>query len=126
MTETNTIRHYFIDEENVLCYMEGTLEQWRKMFKDWADYCGTDYEDCSTEDNPNDQLLLDGINTLDNDSCNCVVGDMLCDDMPQSLTIKDAGHGNENIELSDHEQSVLDNLSPKQQQVILDYLHQTN
>ena len=126
MTETNTIRHYFIDEENVLCYMEGTLEQWRKMFKDWTDYYGTEYEDCSTEDNSSDQLLLDRINTLDNDNCNCVVGDMLCDDMPQSLIIKDAGHGNENIELSDHEQSVLDNLSEKEQQVILDYLHQTN
>ena len=126
MTETNTIRHYFIDEENVLCYIEGTLEQWRKMFKDWTNYYGTEYEDCNTEDNPSDQLLLDRINTLDNDSCNNVVGDMLFNTMPQSLTIKDAGHGNENIELSDHEQSVLDNLSPKQQQVILDYLHQTN
>lgn len=126
MTEANTIRHYFIDEGNVLCYMEGTLEQWRKMFKDYSDYCGTEYEDCNTEDNHNDQLLLDRINTLDNDSCNCVVGDMLCDDMPQSLTIKDASHGNENIELSDHEQSVLDHLSEKEQQVILDYLHQTN
>lgn len=115
MTKSNTkkIRHYFIDESNVLCYIEGNLQQWQEMFDSYNHWYETD--------ETNDLNLEQEILNLGSDDCNIITGHIINDEWPQTVTIADASD-DKNIIIDDVQQNVLQQLSPENQQVIMDYI----
>ena len=119
MTKSNTkkIRHYFIDESNVLCYIEGNLQQWQEMFNSYNHW----YETAETNDLNLEQEILN----LDNDDCNIITGHIINDEWPETVTIADASD-DKNIIIDDAQQNVLWQLSPKNQQAIMDYIAKTS
>lgn len=116
---TKKIRHYFIDESGVLCYIKGTLFEWHQMFNQY-------YEDeYDSAKQLSDDALQQEILNLDNDDCNIITGHIINDDWDTDITIADASQ-KENIEISDTQQNVLNELSPKNQQIIMDYIAKTS
>lgn len=121
VTKVNTkkIKYYFIDESNVLCYLEGTLWQWCQLFNNWYEY-----DDNEPKQKFNESNIKHEIFNLDSEDCNIITGHLINNDWDSNITYADASD-KENIIIDEAQQNVLDQLNAKNQQIIMDHIAKT-